>query len=234
MYKWWILGGSLLIVSSALIFRFLIQPKTTLTPTVASQNITEERLASDEQAIEELANQLSELKTAVLESTNSGAPATPVQSEVRLQNAEQAITILQSQVNQLRGVSTTSQGTTTTKSPLYIPLGSTGSSTATDYTSNSSFQASINPDNYPGYTSMQLQVVTRVLNGNGTAYTRLYNSSSGTSILTSELSTSSSDFVLLLSQPFTLPSGSKNYTLQMKSLTGYENDIQSASIKVNF
>lgn len=151
--------------------------------------------------------------------------------ESKVKNIERVIADLQIEVDNLKE---TQASTSATKSPLYIPLGSGGAATSLDWTTNDIYQVSLDPADYPGYKSMQLEASIRIFQGNGRGYTRLISATDNLTLTSSEISTTSQDYTWITSQGFTLPSGKKNYKLQFKTLTGYEVSIQNARIKVNF
>lgn len=119
------------------------------------------------------------------------------------------------------------------KTTVYIPLGSGGFWGNSDWYSLSEYEILLDPANYPGYTGMQLEVIFRLTEASGTGYVRLFNviDNSATS---SEVSTTSTSFGLKTTSSFTLPGGTKTYRLQIKSSGGKDLYIQSARIKVNF
>ncbi len=120
------------------------------------------------------------------------------------------------------------------KYPLYIPLGSSGGPWLyADWTSLNEYQVSINPDNYAGYSSMQLEVNFRIIGSPGKGYVRLYNLTDNSSVA-SEINTINSSFSILNSATFKLTGGQKLYTVQVKSTESKDLYIQSARIKVNF
>ena len=87
---------------------------------------------------------------------------------------------------------------------------------------------------YSGYTSMQFEANIQIFQI-GTAYARVSNKTDGTSILSSEISTTSTSYTSVSSAKFNLPGGKKDYQLQLKSqITGYAASVQNARIKVNF
>lgn len=177
---------------------------------------------------------LKRLEDAVNALAGKPAGQTSGSLETRLKNLENVVTSLQSQVAQQGQPSGQTAAPTTTKKPtLYIPLGWTGVSSATDWTTISGQSIDLDPADYPGYTSMQFEASLKALSGNGRAYARLLNNNDGTAILSSEVSTTGYDYTWVTSSGFTLP-GKKTYKLQLKSLTGYETGVQSARIKVNF
>lgn len=153
--------------------------------------------------------------------------------EERIKTLEATVNDLQGQITQLKQSSSqTTQTTSTNKAPLYIPLGWSGTTTSTNWTVISSQSMTIDPGDYPGYTSMQFEVSLRAYQGNGKAFARLSNDD-GTSIIASEVSITSGDYTWVSSSSSTLP-GKKTYKLELKSLTGYEAGAQNARIKVNF
>jgi hypothetical protein len=120
------------------------------------------------------------------------------------------------------------------KSPLYIPLGWVGDSTGMDWTSIPSQTISINGSDYSGYTSMQFEASIAVYQGNGQTFARIINQSDNAIIFQSEISATSQNYTWVSSGNFTIPNSQKTFVLQLKSLTGYNAQIQNARIKVNF
>lgn len=154
-------------------------------------------------------------------------------SDTRLNTIESSITELKARVSALEKASPTTT-TTSGKTTLYIPLGGSSNSwTNSDWTTLDEFQISIDPANYPGYTSMQLEAIIRVVDPSGTESIRLYNSTDGTAI-SSQLDTTSTTYALKTSSTFTLPTGAKTYKLQGKDTVAKEYYIQSARLKVNY
>lgn len=151
----------------------------------------------------------------------------------RLKTVEAGITELKARVSSLEKGTTTTTQTSSSKVPLYIPLGSGGSTASQAYVSMSTYQVTLNPADYTGYSSMQLEVNIRKNQPGEKVYARLYNTTDNTAV-SSEVSTESTTFVWLSSSTFTLPSGQKTYTLQVKVPDGTEAFIQNARIKVNF
>lgn len=152
------------------------------------------------------------------------------------------VSILETEVNDLKGNSTTNSGTPTSSTtsssntktgPTYIPLGSSDPIGTTNWTNLDSITANINPADYPGFTSMQLVISLR-LNAGGTAYAQLINTANQSAVSNSLVSTTSTNFVLLTSGGFTLPSGNNQYEVQAKDSSGDTMFIQNARIKVNF
>lgn len=158
----------------------------------------------------------------------------------RVKTLETAIADIRTQVVSLSAKSTSSTATTTTtttssKYPLYIPLGGGGGPWGNQaYYSLDDYQINIDPGNYSGYISMQLEVIFRLAENAGTAYVRLLNATDNAAVSNSEVTSTGTDFVLKTSGIFTLTGGSKNYKLQVKNTEGKSLFVQNAKIKVNF
>lgn len=150
----------------------------------------------------------------------------------RMQAVETAVADLKARVSALEKTTPAPVVSQISKYPLYIPLGSGGQNGDKNWISVSSYGATIDPAEYPGYTSMQLEVNFRLTQKSGTAYARLYNVTD--SSYKEQVSTTLDDFSWQTSAGFTLPAGKKTYTLQMKSTEGVDVQLQSARIKVNF
>jgi hypothetical protein len=186
-------------------------------------------------------------------SETSLALPTPKDSSVseRVKTLEASVDILNKKVDALTlnlsriagpsasPVTTPNPTTTTTSSntakSIYIPIGFGGSSTATsDFESIGSQEVTIDSGNYSGYKQAVLEVNFRIKDSNGTGEARLFNATDGTALLGSVVSTTSSTFATKSSGAFNLSSGSKKYTLQLKSTTGYSVDVQLARIRIDY
>lgn len=129
---------------------------------------------------------------------------------------------------------TTTTSTSTTKAPVYIPLAASGSSSVGAWTDISGTVVTIDTADYPDYTSMQFEANIQIFQ-QGQAFARMGNKTDGTSVLSSEISTTSTSYTYVTSGKFTLPTGKKDYQLQLKSLvTGYAASVQNSRVKVNF
>ena len=103
------------------------------------------------------------------------------------------------------------------KSIVYIPLGSGGGPwTDQSWNTLNEYQVSIDPNDYPGYTSMQLEANFRLVEAVGTGSVRLYNVTDATSLL-SQIDNTSTGFSVQNSGSFKLAAGRKTYTLQVQS-----------------
>lgn len=155
--------------------------------------------------------------------------------ETRVKNLETAVTNLQTQLNQQSQPGQAAPTASSPKrSPVYIPLGSGGQWNDQNWLSLTSYEVSVDPAEYDGYSNMQLEVNMRLVQAAGKAYARLYNVTDGSEITSSEVSTESDKSALLTSSTFKLPAGKKTYRLQIKSTYGFNIELQTARIKVSF
>lgn len=130
-----------------------------------------------------------------------------------------------------------SSQTSVSSSPktLYIPIGYGGSgSSTTDFATVSGHEITINPSDYTGYRQMVFEPNFRIFQGNGKAEVRLFNKTDSTAIQNSVVSSTSQDYSTKTSSGFTIAGGSKTYTVQAKSSTGYSVDLQLTRIRVDY
>lgn len=186
--------------------------------------------ASIEDRVKSLEDMIAKL---VLQVNNLRAQKTPVVKDTQNEDLTAQITELKARVSVLEKATPQPAGTAN-KYPLYIPLGAGGGPWGNqDWNTLTEYQASINPDSYSGYTSMQLEVNFRLIEGAGTGSVRLYNVTDSSSV-SSQVDTTSTAFGLQSSGTFRLSGGQKTYSVQVKSSQGKDLYIQSARIKVNF
>lgn len=150
--------------------------------------------------------------------------------ENRVKNLEDTVASLQKQIDALK----TSSNPVSSKTPVYIPIGSGGVSTDQNYSSLEGFQVSIDPGDYSGYTSMVLEVNAKLSQQVGIGYVRLYNSTDNSAVSSSEVSFTSDKYTLGISSTFKLSGGKKTYQLQLKSSQGRDLYLQNVRLRVNF
>lgn len=200
--------------------------------------------AKAEEAIDNRVRELEFVVTDLVSKVGSLSPSKSTVTEDRVKKLEDSLNDIKSRVVTLEQSKTTSASTTTTatsqtssststKAPSYVPLSWSGESKSTSWASITGQEFTINPADYSGYKTMQLEVSLLIFQ-NGTAYARMEDKAAGTAVLASEVSTTATDYTWLTSATFTLPSGSKTYRLQLKSLTGYAAQVQNARLKINF
>ena len=185
----------------------------------------EDRVKSLEDTMGKLVPQVNNLKV----SASPTSLSTSLDS--RLGNLEAAMTELKARVSALEKPTASSS---VSKAPLYIPMGASGGPWLfADWTTLNEYQVSINPDNYVGYSSMQLEVNFRLIGNPGTGYVRLYNLTDKSAVA-SDISTTNTSFSVLTSATFKLTGGQKLYAIQVKSTDSQDLYIQSARIRANF
>lgn len=189
-------------------------------PKSLPQAPTDEKVKTLEAAVDTLTKELNTLKT-----TNSSLDA-------KVKSLETVDVDMASRVTTLEKA-TPAPASSTSKSTVFIPLGSGGYWGNQDWYTLSDYQVNLDPANFPGYTGMVLEITMKLEEAAGTGSVRLYNTTDS-SALSSEASTTSSNYSIVSSSSFKLPSGNKNYALQTKSTQGKNLFIQSARIRVNF
>ena len=203
------------------------------TPIEVSKTLPQATLDDRVKALEDL---ISKVVVALNSLKSSAKGDTGSSTDAKLNSLDVAVTELKVRVSALEKSSPAAPATTTSssgKSTVYIPLGSGGQMSDTNWATLSTFQISLDPAQYPGYTSMQLEVTMRLNQPGGTLYARLYNSSGG-SATSSEVTTTSTTSKLVNSSNFTLATGTKTYVLQAKTSDGTPAFLDYARIKVNF
>lgn len=186
----------------------------------------DDRVKSLESTLGKLVSQVNNLKSSPPPNGSSNI------SDSRLNELEAEVTELKMRVATLEQA--TPAPVSVSKSAVYIPLGSAaGPWVNIDWSTVDEYTASLNPNDYPGYSGMNLEVNLRLVEAMGTGSVRLYNVTSG-SALSSQVDTITSSFSLQSSSSFKLASGQNTYKLQVKSSERRELFIQSARIKVNF
>lgn len=187
----------------------------------------EDRIKVLEEAVTKLVNQSNTAKASSSPKTETNSSA-----DAKISALETAILDLKAKVTALEKV-TPAPATSTSKSTVYIPLGSGGGPWSNIDWYTTEYEVSLDPANYPGYSGMVLEVTFRLGEAAGTGSVRLYNSSDSTAT-SSQLDTTSSSFAVKSSSSFTIPVGAKTYKLQVKSSSQKDLFIQSVRIKVNF
>lgn len=196
-------------------------------PKALPQANLDERVKTLEDLVSKIVVSVNALKSSAKADSN---PAV----DTKLNSLDAAVTELKVRVSSLEKTSPAAPVTTTSgKSTVYIPLGSGGQISDTNWATLSTFQINLDPAQYPGYTSMQLEVTMRLNQPGGTLYARLYNSSAG-SATSSEVTTTSTTSKLVNSSNFTLATNTKTYVLQAKTSDGTLGFLDYARIKVNF
>lgn len=192
-------------------------------PKTLPESSNEDKIKTLEQAIDKLVTELNALKAS-----NTSLTA-------KIDTLDSSDTDLKARVASLeKATPAPAVATSTSKSSIYIPLGSGGGPWANqDWYTVTDYQVNLDPANFPGYSGMYLEVTFRLAESAGTGSIRLYNTSDS-SATSSQVDTTSTSFGLSTTSSFKLATGSKNYTLQIKSTEGKNLFIQTARIRVSF
>ncbi|MDD4937618.1 MAG: hypothetical protein PHX34_01150 [Candidatus Shapirobacteria bacterium] len=119
-----------------------------------------------------------------------------------------------------------------TKSTQYIPIPGSGSTLENKWIDLMGTEFYISTDDYPNLTGAYFEANMKLLNGNGTAYLRLFDITAGIEVWGSEISTNSQSFTSISSDKLTIRSGTHLYRVQAKSLTADTTVFNSGRIKV--
>lgn len=220
--------------------RFVLGGQTAKQPVLQLTSTSSNTVTTTDSELAERVRSLEEVVAALIQKVNSISTATSVKNsgssnatvEQRLKVLETAVNDLKVKVINLDNITPTPISTST-KYPMYIPMGNSYSLNNDSWTTLDSFEVSFDPADYPGYSGVQLEVSMRVISSLGKAYARLYNNSDGSVVTSSEISTNSDKFVLVTSSNIKLSTGKKYYRLQVKS-QGYEGFFVNPRIKINF
>lgn len=213
----------ILIISGLGVWRYVAARQSPVTPQLSQQTVDSIPISSP-----------MEVPKSLPAATSAPTPpiGTPIVLDARVGALEATITDLKARILSLEKATPNTQTVGAKLATVYIPLGTGGTSGDKNWIENSNYGATIDPAEYPGYSSMQLEVNFRMTQKSGTAYARLYNMTDSSA--KEQVSTTSDSFSWQTSYSFTLPAGKKIYTLQTKSSEGAEIQLQSARIKVNF
>lgn len=198
-------------------------------------NSTETRLSTLEESIDLITKQLTKQAKEGGSSQNltpNAIPTIAANNETRLKSLEEAVVNLQKQLDTKIPQTTPASSK---KTPVYISFGSSGSTTdRNNFYSLDYSEISLDPADFDGYTSVQLEASLRIVGDSGTAYSRLFNQTDQTAVSSSDASTTSRNFVLVSSSGFKLTNGKKTYRVQIKSSDGNDVQIQNTRVKINF
>ncbi len=115
---------------------------------------------------------------------------------------------------------------------FYVPVGSSGSSTKTDWSDLTSTDFFFDIGEYGTVKEAKWSANIKIFQ-NGEAYARLYDVTHSVAVPGSEIKTTSYSYSLVESEPLKFLSGKNVYRVQMKSLTGYEASFDSGKIKIS-
>jgi len=119
-----------------------------------------------------------------------------------------------------------------TKTVSYIPIPGSGSILKNQWTDIPGTEFSINTDDYPGLSDARFEANMKLLNGNGKAFLRLFDTTVGVEVWGSQIETGSQNFVFVTSGEIYIRPGNHLYKIQAKSLTADTTVLNSARIKI--
>lgn len=234
-------------VGAVLYLRFFYVSNTSIkNPIAAKSTVSDINLSNNSASDKSMEDRVKILEDSVtliaryVGTNNSKATLTPAPAnlESKVTALENSLSALQKQVasiqTQVTDLKNTPASTTTSKMPLFIPLGSGGNFNDKGWYTMSGYRVEINSGDYSGYTSMQLEVSMKMNQVIGNAQARLYNLTDNSAVSSSNVSMSSDATTYLYSSGFQIASGKKTYVLQVLSSENIETQIYSARIKVNF
>lgn len=114
---------------------------------------------------------------------------------------------------------------------FYVPVGSSGSTTKTDWADLSNTDFFFNSGEYGTLKDAKWSLNIKIFQ-NGQAFARLFDVTHGVAVPGSEISTTSYSYSLVESDSLKFLQGKNVYRVQMKSLTGYEASFDSGKIKI--
>lgn len=114
----------------------------------------------------------------------------------------------------------------------YVPIPGSGSTLNTSWTSIPGTDFYLSKADYSGLAGVYFEVNMKLINGNGSAFVRLFDASHGVGIPGSELSTSSQISTFITSKSVSLTEGYNHYQVQIRSLTADTTVYESGRLKI--
>lgn len=118
------------------------------------------------------------------------------------------------------------------KTVSYIPIPGSGSVLNIQWTDIPGTEFSINTDDYPDLVDARFEANMKLLNGNGKAFLRLFDTTVGIEVWGSQIETGSQNFTFVTSGEIYIRPGNHFYKIQAKSLTADTTVLNSARIKI--
>lgn len=118
--------------------------------------------------------------------------------------------------------STNPVNTSATNGIQYVPVGGNGSTKELQWVDIPSTETTVDWRTYGLNYTVTWDALLHVHQGNGSVSARLYDTTQQSVVLGSEITTTSQDDVRVTSGKLTLPTDTRTYIVQVKSLTSYE------------
>ncbi len=118
----------------------------------------------------------------------------------------------------------------------FVPLGTTGSTTSTDWVDIPGSETTLDANNeYGSDAYFDWKVSLKVAHANGEAFARIYDATNNIAVQGSEVSVVNKDeFTQVGSGQMAFWNGNNMYKVQMKSLNSFEVSYSSANIKATY
>ena len=114
----------------------------------------------------------------------------------------------------------------------YLPVPGNGSQLSYGWYSLPGTDFYFNPADFPGLKSIVFEANIRLLNGNGTAFVRLYDTTNNFVVQNSQIQTNNQTSTAVISSPVTFYSGRGLIKVQVKSLTADTSIFDSGRLKI--
>jgi hypothetical protein len=122
--------------------------------------------------------------------------------------------------------------TSKTRHVGYFPIPGSGSQLAYDWYTLPSTDFYFDPADFPGLKEIFFEANIHLLNGNGTAFVRLFDTTNKFIVQNSQIQTSNQTSTAVVSQPVTFHSGKSLIKVQVKSLTADTAIFDSGRLKI--
>ena len=119
-----------------------------------------------------------------------------------------------------------------TRNVQYIPIPGSGSTLENKWVDLLGTEFYFSTNDYPNLVGAYFEANMKLMNGNGLAYLRLFDVTSGIEVWGSEISTNSQKFTSVSSGKLTIRNGTRLYRVQAKSLTADTTVFNSGKIKI--
>jgi hypothetical protein len=119
-----------------------------------------------------------------------------------------------------------------TKTISYIPITGNGNTLENNWVNLFGTEFYFNPDDYFNIKEAYFEANMKLLNGNGKAFLRLFDTTAGIEVWGSDVQTNSQTYTTIVSGNLTFRSGNHLYRVQAKSLTADTTFFNSGRIKL--
>lgn len=197
----------LIILNSALVFLFL-KPQKNFQNTTVNNGCNAECQKNINSKIDQLSSKLEELKLSI-----TPIPTPTIKKET--------VVVSQSKTSK-----------TKKRTVSYINIPGSGSILAYDWTDIPASEFYFDTSDYPGLVNIYFESNMKLLNGNGLAFVRLYDSNHGIGVQGSDIQTNSQSDTVVTSGQVTFLAGKNLIKVQVKSLTADTTVFNSGRLRI--